>query len=296
LGDALPDGSAHVQKRRGVLLGEIVFDMSAPKTILSGIAPVIKGLTGDGKLPIPLSVEKGRTGHLVFEFEPSTKNDITDGILMFVLRLLAYHPPRGVRFSIIDPLGQGNSVGPFARFFGAREKIMGEKALYNSREIEGELSRLDNMINERIQISGGDFRDIPDYNAQNPRDSLHYHHLVIFDYPEGISRQSTIILDRIVENGVRAGVSVILTASAQSLKPSKNPHGNAYAELIIENSPKFTRVSSDKNRMSLTLAGKKYAFAFDSVPSDDAAAIIDALCAEFDKEYAHDNGLSSLFR
>ncbi|MDR1579626.1 MAG: hypothetical protein LBS35_04665 [Synergistaceae bacterium] len=288
-GGSFLNGSAHAQKWLDVLLGEIVFDMSAPKAILSVIATAIESLTGDGKLLIPLSVEKGQAGHLVFEFEPSTMEKITDGILAFILRLLVYHPPRGVRFSIIDPLGQVGSVGPFASFFRAEEKIMGEKVLHDSREIGTELARLDNMINERIRILSGGFRDITDYNAQYPGDYRHYHHVVIFDYPEEISRQSTIILDRIVKNGCRAGVSVILIASAQSLEPDKNAGGHAYAELIARNAPKFTCVRSDEAGMSLVLEGKKYTFIFGSASNDASAAVIDSLCGNFEKESAQNN-------
>ena len=284
MGGLLLNVSDHDQKWLSVFLGAIVFDMSAPKAMLNAIASAIKSLTGDGKLIIPLSIEKGQAGHLVFAFEPSTRNKITNGILTYILRLLAYHPLRNVGFSIIDPLGQGSNLGPFVRFFGVRKKIMGEKALYDSRKIERELARLDNMVSERSQTLGGGFRDIANYNARNPGDFRHYHHLVIFDYPEGLSRQSMIILDRIVKNGVRAGVSVILTASVQSLEPGKSPHSDASVDLISGNAPKFTCVSSHGAEMSLALAGKKYMFVFGSASNDAVSSIIDALCAKFDKQ------------
>lgn len=136
-----------------------------------------------------------------------------------LLRLLSALPPGQVELTLIDPLQQGQSVEPFLPLLKVEQLVPQGHVLTRADEIEAELGKLTNDIEEMIQQRFNDkASNWSEYNAINPDATLPYKAVVLFDVPEQISEKSLWFLGRICENGPRCGVLPIIAVDSKLME------------------------------------------------------------------------------
>jgi hypothetical protein len=136
-----------------------------------------------------------------------------------LLRLLSALPPAQVEMTLIDPLQQGQSVEPFLSLLRVEQLVPQGHVLTRPDEIEAELGKLTDEIEEMIQQRFNDkASNWSEYNAINPDATLPYKAVVLFDVPEQISEKSLWFLGRICENGPRCGVLPIIAIDSQRME------------------------------------------------------------------------------
>ncbi len=136
-----------------------------------------------------------------------------------LLRLLSALPPGQLELTLIDPLDQGESVGPFRSLLTVEQLIPHQKALTRSDEIEAALDKLTREVEELIQRRFSDkSSNWAEYNAKNPDNPLHFKIALLFGVPEQLTDKSLWFLERLCENGPRCGVLPIVAIDRKRIQ------------------------------------------------------------------------------
>lgn len=136
-----------------------------------------------------------------------------------LLRLLSALPPGQLELTLIDPLDQGESVGPFRSLLTVEQLIPHQKALTRSDEIEAALDKLTKEVEELIQRRFSDkSSNWAEYNANNPDNPLHFKLALLFGVPAQLSDKSFWFLERLCENGPRCGVLPIVAIDRKRMQ------------------------------------------------------------------------------
>ena len=177
-----------------------------------GASTVLLGTTGRGsdaigagiKIPRFVSSRSSLVGfHDNQEQSRARVHEIVQNLL---LRVLASGPLSSNILTILDPIGMGRSVDRLLDIQGFSDEILGPKVWSSERDIENQLLRLTNLIEERIQKNlRSEFSDVFEYNLQTDR-PLPIQYLVIFDFGAGMSRTSHDYLQKIINSGRQAGI------------------------------------------------------------------------------------------
>ncbi|MCU1263951.1 MAG: segregation ATPase, FtsK/SpoIIIE family [Acidobacteria bacterium] len=182
-----------------------------------------------------------------------------------MLRLLANVPPGKVLFTLLDPVGLGQSAAPFMSLADHEEKLITNRAWTEPQHIEEQLGKLTEHMENVIQkYLRNDYATIEEYNQKAGEVAEPYRVLVVFDFPVNFSETAARRLVSIAKNGPRCGVYTIIVMDTDPSK--KLPYGfnlgdleNA-ANVIYHNGTRF--VWDSKSLVRYTLLP-------DSPPSDE---------------------------
>lgn len=138
-----------------------------------------------------------------------------------MLRLLTALPPGTVRFTMIDPLGLGESFGGFMHLADFDELLVNHRIWTESGQIEHRLADLtEHMENVFQKYLRNEFQTIEEYNASAGEVAEPYHFLVINDFPAKFSEVAARRLASIVNSGPRCGVYTLLNMDPARPMPS----------------------------------------------------------------------------
>jgi len=155
------------------------------------------------------------TSALVFQQGNAEQTRLAHCLL---LRLLSALPPGQVELTLIDPLQQGQSVGPFLSLLKVEQLVPQGHVLTRSDEIEATLGKLTDEIEEMIQQRFNEkASNWSEYNSINPEAPLPYKVVLLFDVPEQLSEKSLWFLGRLCENGPRCGVLPIIAIDSKRM-------------------------------------------------------------------------------
>jgi S-DNA-T family DNA segregation ATPase FtsK/SpoIIIE len=136
-----------------------------------------------------------------------------------LLRLLSALPPGQLEMTLIDPLKQGQSAGPFLSLLKVEQLVPQQRVLTRSDEIETALDKLTDEVEEIIQRRFNDkSSNWSEYNANNADNPLRYKVVLLFDVPEQLSDKSLWFLERLCENGPRCGVLPIIAIDGNRME------------------------------------------------------------------------------
>ena len=139
-----------------------------------------------------------------------------------LLRLLSALPPGQLELTIIDPLKQGQSAGPFLSLLKVEQLVPQQRVLTRSDEIEAVLDKLTAEVEELIQLRFNDkASNWSEYNANNADNPLRYKVVLLFDVPEQLSDKSLWFLERLCENGPRCGVLPIIAINEKRVEDKR---------------------------------------------------------------------------
>ena len=128
-----------------------------------------------------------------------------------LLRMLTSIPPGKAKFTLIDPVGLGQSFASVLHLADYEESQLLDRAWTEPRHIETQLARLTEHMETVIQkYLRNEFESIDAYNEQAGEIAEPYRFLVIADLPNNFSELAAKRLTSIITSGARCGVHVII--------------------------------------------------------------------------------------
>ncbi len=148
---------------------------------------------------------------LFLQAERAGRPQAIAALRLAMVRLLTSLPPGRVRFTIIDPIGLGESFAGFMHLADYEEALVGGRIWTESEHIEARLTELtshrENVIQKYLR---NEFDSIDAYNRQAGELAEPYRFLVIADFPAGFTEAAAHRLASIVSSGARCGVFTLI--------------------------------------------------------------------------------------
>ncbi|WP_038167836.1 FtsK/SpoIIIE domain-containing protein [Verrucomicrobium sp. BvORR106] len=168
-------------------------------------------LPGPSKLSIPLSLSFPYQGSLLFETNEPGGTTAIDALNNIILRLLATTPPGKLSFTIIDPVGLGQSFAGLMHLSDYEETLINRRIWTQRDQIEERLAELSEHIEKVIQMYlRNEYATITEYNEQAGSVAEKYHFLVIADFPVNFSETAAKRLQSIATSGPRCGIYTLI--------------------------------------------------------------------------------------
>ncbi|MEX0745914.1 MAG: FtsK/SpoIIIE domain-containing protein [Phycisphaeraceae bacterium] len=172
---------------------------------------------GSHKLKAPKSFEVPavlalpQRGSLLIETDADARDAALDLLHTVMARLLTTLPPGQVRFTLLDPVGLGQSFAGFMHLTDYDDKLVGSRIWTEQEHIERRLgdltSHMENVIQKYLR---NEFATIDEYNTQADELAEPYRFVVIADYPGNFSEEAVRRLSSIVTSGARCGVYALV--------------------------------------------------------------------------------------
>jgi ABC-type multidrug transport system fused ATPase/permease subunit len=138
-----------------------------------------------------------------------------------MLRLFTSFPPGRVRFTILDPVGLGESFAGFMHAGDYLEALVGGRIWTETAQIQQQLEDLTQHMENVIQkYLRNEFETIEQYNQQAGELAEPYHFLVIADFPTNFSEEAARRLSSIIHSGPRCGVHTLIAYDTRHELPS----------------------------------------------------------------------------
>jgi hypothetical protein len=151
--------------------------------------------------------------NLVVKYNTDTKQHCLDFVNTLTGRMLAASASGEISVTMIDAEEMDGTCGEFKRL---NKSIFGIYA--REEDICKQLEEISRHIENVIQnVLHGNIRTLADYN-QGKENVEGYKLLIIDGFPTGIGGRSAQLLKKILKNGVRAGVNVILLINEDLIK------------------------------------------------------------------------------
>ena len=163
------------------------------------------------RVTIPLSLTFPDQGSLLFETSESGDSSAASVMNNIILRLLTATPPGKISFTIIDPVGLGQSFAGLMHLSDYEESLINRRIWTQREQIEERLSELGEHIEKVIQMYlRNEYANITEYNERAGSVAEKYHFLVIADFPAGFSENAARHLQSIATSGPRCGVFTLI--------------------------------------------------------------------------------------
>ncbi|MGA1237137.1 MAG: FtsK/SpoIIIE domain-containing protein [Limisphaerales bacterium] len=163
------------------------------------------------RLELPLLLTLPDRGSVLFETRDHGRTEALTTLNNLVLRLLMSAPPGKVLFTILDPVGLGESFAGLMHLTDHEDRLVNRKIWTQQEQIEQRLADLNEHIEKVTQIYlRNEYRTIAEYNEQAGRIAEPYHFLVVADFPVNFSDLAVRRLLSIAASGPRCGVFTLV--------------------------------------------------------------------------------------
>ncbi|HWB61683.1 MAG TPA: FtsK/SpoIIIE domain-containing protein [Chthoniobacteraceae bacterium] len=168
-------------------------------------------LPGPAQISLPLAITYPDQGSVLFETNESGGGEVTGILNNIILRLLATTPPGKLSFTIIDPVGLGESFAGLMHLSDYEESIINRRIWTQRDQIEERLAELSEHIEKVIQMYlRNEYATITEYNEQAGSVAEKYHFLVVADFPANFSEIAAKRLQSIAASGPRCGIFTLI--------------------------------------------------------------------------------------
>lgn len=183
---------------------EAVPDLISADTAMRDATPSLNHIPVTWALP-------GAKSTLWIQAPPGRRHDLIAMLQTLSLRVLTAFPPGQARFTLIDPVGLGQTFAGLLHLGDFEPALVNQRPWSEARDIEMRLSELTAHLEFVVQnYLRNQYATIEDYNRDAGEVAEAYRVLVLADYPNGISDDSARRLRRLIEAGARCGIYVIL--------------------------------------------------------------------------------------
>ena len=194
---------------------------------------------------VPWMFDRLSSEHLVINAPSNAITDVIPKVSGMIAQILATYPPGMVRFLLIDPVGLGQNFAYFHVLKDYDEKLITNRVWSDRRHIHEKLEEVISHIERVVQTYlQADYESIDQYNEQ-AEIAEPYRFIFIYDFPENFDNESCLALERIIANGARCGVHVVMVWD----ESKELPHG-VKPEQIIQRAQHYKM-----NRNELSLVG-----------------------------------------
>lgn len=133
-----------------------------------------------------------------------------------MLRFLTSLPHGKVRFTIIDPVGLGQSFSAFMHLADYDEKLVNHRIWTDPAQIQQRLLDLTQHMEDVIQTYlRNEFPTIDEYNRHAGEVAEPFQVLVVANFPAGFTDESASRLQSIVASGARCGVYTLISTDSR---------------------------------------------------------------------------------
>jgi S-DNA-T family DNA segregation ATPase FtsK/SpoIIIE len=190
-----------------------------------------------------------------------------------ILRALACTPAGKIRLQIFDPTGLGQSVASILELAEYDRELLGGKVWSSAGDLGRVLSEQTSHIELVIQkYLRAEYATLEQFNDAAGGISEPYRLLVVFDYPERFDEAAGAELHRIVENGPRCGIGVLILSN----RHTRPPHGIELPDL-----PRSLTEIAIGGVVTESIEGA--AVGFDFLPETDEATPAEVVASIVDK-------------
>ncbi|UCD75887.1 MAG: AAA family ATPase [Phycisphaerales bacterium] len=213
--------------------------------------------------PLPAMLAFPDQCSLLLESGAEGRGQAVQTLQLVMLRLLTTLPPGKVRFTIIDPVGLGQSFAGFMHLADHMESLVGGKIWTETRHIEQRLADLTEHMENVIQkYLRNEYETIGQYNEEAGEIAEPFRFLVIADFPVNFSDTAARRLASIVNSGMRCGVYTLIAMDTRQSLPQgiqvKDLRQNSAT--LVHQKDRFVWQDDDFNDLPLML---------DSPPAED---------------------------
>ena len=207
-------------------LGQIHVDVEA----LSGVSFQDRRLRfpGPARFSVPLLLRFPEQGSLLLETGECGREEAAAALNALVFQLLALVPPGKAAFTLIDPVGLGQTFAGLMHLSDYEEGPIQGRVWTQGSQIEEQLAELNEHMEKVIQMYlRNEYPTIAEYNEQAGAVAEKYHFLVIAGFPTNFSETAGRRLLNIIASGARCGVYTFI----QWDRRVEAPHGFLADEL-----------------------------------------------------------------
>ena len=189
------------------------------------ISPDMRLAPRTSQLIIPATVEFPSRASLLLQWKgPQGRTASVQALQVAMLRLLTQIPPGKIRFTLIDPVGLGESFGGFMHLADVDELLVTSRIWTEASQIEARLADLtEHMENVLQTYLRNEFATIEDYNHHAGEVAEPYRFLVISDFPAKFSEIAASRLLSIITSGPRCGVYTLMSVDMARDIPQQLP-------------------------------------------------------------------------
>lgn len=160
---------------------------------------------------VPWMFDRLNTEHLVISVPSNAIAGVVPKVSGMIAQILATYPPGMVRFLLIDPVGLGQNFASFHALADYDEKLITNRVWSDRSHIRERLEEIIAHIEGVVQTYlRADFESIDQYNEQAVEIAEAYRFIFIYDFPENFDNDACLALERIIANGPRCGVHVVM--------------------------------------------------------------------------------------
>jgi hypothetical protein len=207
-------------------------------------------LPGPARFPLPVLLTYPQQGSVLFETTNSGRDEIIDTLNNIILRLLSNSPPGRLSFTIIDPVGLGQSFSGVMHLADYAEYLINSRIWTQTTQIEQRLAELNEHMEKVIQMYlRNEYATIAEYNEQAGNIAEKYHFVVVADFPAAFSDAAARRLLSIAASGARCGVFTLIHWDRRQPAPQD-----------------FVPEELKKSSVWIARAGNGFAFAEKSLP------------------------------
>jgi len=202
----IPIGTFHVDRRQ--LPGGISDDERLSTSLPTTFA-------------LPASLELPERCSLLIQSGADGRPRAVETLQNVALRVLTAMPPGKVRFTVIDPVGLGQSFAALMHLADYEAAQIIDKIWTETRHIEQRLEDLTEHMENVIQkYLRNEFDTIDAYNQAANEIAEPYRFLIISDFPNGFSDTAMRRLASIASSGARCGVYTLVYHDTRASLPS----------------------------------------------------------------------------
>lgn len=168
-------------------------------------------LPGPPRLDLPLLLAYPGQGSLVIETQAWGRAQALAALNGLVLRLLLSAPPGRALFTLLDPVGLGETFAGLMHLADHEDRLINRRIWTQPDHIDERLAELNEHIEKVTQLYlRNAYATIADYNQQAGRIAEPYHFLVVADFPVNFSDSAVKRLLSVATSGPRCGVFLLL--------------------------------------------------------------------------------------
>ncbi|MBN1505267.1 MAG: hypothetical protein JW955_00390 [Sedimentisphaerales bacterium] len=193
---------------------------------LASLADTVRARLGppqESTVPVilPALLEFPQRCSVLLESPREGRQQSLETLRAVMMRLFTALPPGRVRFTIVDPVGLGESFAGFMHAGDYLEALVGGRIWTEATQIQQQLEDLTQHMETVIQkYLRNEFETIEQYNEQAGDLAEPYRFLVIADFPTNFNEEAARRLSSIVHSGPRCGVHTLIAYDTRHELPA----------------------------------------------------------------------------